>query len=62
MSYLKCFGTSQLEFETAELFKRKVQFTEDQRLSYPLICAFLCKEKTLVIFLTAILIWDTFKC
>ena len=53
---MKCFGTSQLEFDAVELYQHKVQFTYKQRLPYPLICGFLCKEKSLAIFLAAILI------
>ena len=37
--YLKCFGTSQLEFEMVELYKNKVKLTEEQALLYLLIGA-----------------------
>ena len=48
--YLKYFGTSQLEFEMVELYKNKIEFTEEQALFYPLIGAKINKQRTLAIF------------
>ena len=41
VSYLECFGTTRLQFETVELDQNKVKFTEEQVLFYPLTGSFI---------------------
>ena len=61
MSHLKCFGTSQLEFEMVDLYKNKVKFTWKWALFYPLTGAFICKQGTLATFFTVYIIQNTCK-
>ena len=56
VSYLKCFGTSLLQFEIVKLYKSKVKLSEEQALFYSLAGAIINNQKTLAIFFAVLLI------